>query len=139
MPESIDKEPNIYDIDKRVFSLENITQDLSEGMKSLNESTQQMNLTMEKFISSQNAINDRLTKNLERLTDKQSADKKELYSKIDEVSDAENQHYIENIKEDKNDEKDNKNNLDKRYMWIIGTIFVITNILIAIFSKFGGN
>lgn len=142
MPEN--KEPNIYDIDKRVFSLENITQDLSDGMKSLNESTQQMNVTMEKFISSQNMLNDRLTKNLEKLTDKQSADKKELYAQINKVSDIENTHYIENIKENSKqdlssaqdkvqDQKEKFSWWHQNWQWIAGFLIVALGYLLQTF------
>lgn len=145
MPESNNKEPNIYDIDKRVFSLENITQDLSDGMKSLNESTQQMNVTMEKFISSQNMLNDRLTENLEKLTGKQSADKKELFSKINENASIENTHYIEQIKENSKqdlssaqdkiqDQKDKFSWWDANWKWVISTLVAF---IIGIITKFG--
>jgi hypothetical protein len=115
-------EPNLYDIDKRVTGLEFIVKDLSEGMKTLRETTQETNSTIEKFIARQDTLNQLLTDNLNKLTDKVSEDKKELFSKISEVATIENNHYIEQIKEDKEEVKESKTNTGTWVKWIVGTI-----------------
>jgi hypothetical protein len=133
-------EPDIYQIDKDVTELKVIVKNLNEGMKTLRETTQETNSTIEKFIAKQDVLNERLTDNVEKLTEKTSNDKKELYQKVNDVEDKFNDKYIEIIKEnnkqDISDEQQNTRLVNTKFdaiKWGFGILLTIIGTLIGKF------
>jgi hypothetical protein len=145
-------EPDIYKMNEEIVGLKIIVKDLGDNLKATQQTTQ----SIEKFIieqrvnnKNQENINQQLVELSNKLTDKTSSDKKEIYAKINSLDERENKHYVENIKENSKqdmenlkhekenvkeqvqDEKESKTNINYIWMWVFGSIIAILGVYAA--------